>query len=132
FVTHRSPQIAGSFDLIALSTAQIANACRVSGNSREAEEHFSHARYVITHHGVTDPEVLARVDKLEGTLRLDQRRFRQAEELLGRAAMLYRLSGDHVELSRVLVTLGTSYFAEGSTIRAIEVTTTALRKLGRT
>jgi tetratricopeptide (TPR) repeat protein len=126
-VAHCNPQMPGAFDLIALATAQMANACRASGDLRQAEEHFGHSRYVITHHGVTDTEILARVDTLEGSLRMDQRLFSQAEELLDRAAMLYKVSGDPVESVRVLVTLGGLYFFQGDLGRAIEATTAALK-----
>ena len=129
-VAHRNPQIAGVFDLIALATAQMGNACRVGGDPRQAEEHFSHARYVISHHGVTDVDILAKVDMLEGSLRMDQRRFQDAEELLSRSAMLYRLSGDGVEMARVLVTLGGLCFFQGDLSRAIETTSGALKGLG--
>lgn len=124
-----NPQMPQAFDLIALATAQMANACRVQDDVQQAEEHFGHARYVITHHGVTDPEILARVDKLEGSLRMDQRQFQKAEELLTRSAMLYRLSGDKVETSRVLTTLGLMYLHQGEITSAIETTTAALRGL---
>ncbi len=126
-VAHCNPQMPGAFDLIALATAQMANACRVLDDTRQADEHFAHARYVITHHGVTDTEILARVDYLEGSLRMDQRQFLEAEELLARAAMLYRVSGDLVESARVLVTLGGMYFFQGDRTRAIEATTAALK-----
>jgi tetratricopeptide (TPR) repeat protein len=128
-VVHRNPRMPHSFDLIALATAHIANASRAGGNLREAEDHFSHARYVITHHGVTDTEILARVDHLEGSLRMDQRQFEQAEELLTRAAMFYRVSGDKVETARVLITLGALCFFRGDTAPAIEATTAALKGL---
>ncbi|MFY9820612.1 MAG: hypothetical protein WAM82_04470 [Thermoanaerobaculia bacterium] len=126
-VAHCNPQMPGAFDLIALATSQMANACRAGNDRRQAEEHFGHARYVITHHGVTDTEILARVDYLEGSLRMDQRLFAQAEELLARAATLYRVSGDPVETARVLVTLGGLYFFQGDRARAIEATTAALK-----
>jgi tetratricopeptide (TPR) repeat protein len=122
----RNPRMPRCFDLMALAAAHSANACRASGDLREAEEHFGHARYVITHHGVTDPEILARVDKLEGSLRMDQRQFVKAEELLVRAATLYRVSGDKVEAARALITLGLMYFYRGDIAPAIEVTTAAL------
>jgi tetratricopeptide (TPR) repeat protein len=126
-VAHCNPQMPGAFDLIALATAQMANACRMLDDTRQAEEHFGHARYVITHHGVTDMEILARVDYLEGSLRTDQRLFSQAEDLLARAATLYRVSGDPVETARVLVTLGNLYFFQDDRERAIEATTAALK-----
>lgn len=128
-VAQCNPQMPHSFDLIALATAHMANACRAGDDVQQAEEHFGHARYVITHHGVTDTEILARVDHLEGSLRMDQRQFARAEELLTRSAMLYRLSGDKVETSRVLTTLGLMYLHQGELTSAIETTTAALRGL---
>lgn len=126
-VAHRNPQMPGAFDLIALATAQMANACRAGGDLRQAEEHFGHARYIIPYHGVTDTEILARVDYLEGSLRMDQRLFSQAEDLLTRAAMLYKVSGDGVESARVLVTLGGLYFFQSDLGHAIEATTAAIK-----
>lgn len=128
-VAHCNPQMPRSFDLIALATAHMANACRAAGDLKEAEEHFGHARYVITHHGVTDMEILARVDHLEGSLRMDQRQLAKAEELLTRSGMLYRVSGDRVETARVLITLGGLYFFRDDLADAIETTTAALRGL---
>jgi tetratricopeptide (TPR) repeat protein len=128
-VAHRNPRMPHCFDLIALATAHMANASRAGGNLREADDHYSHARYVITHHGITDTEILARVDHLEGSLRMDQRQFERAEELLTRAAMLYRVSGDKVETARALLTLGALYFFKGNTAPAIEATTAALNGL---
>jgi tetratricopeptide (TPR) repeat protein len=127
-VAIRNPRMPRSFDLIAMATAHIANACRIQDDRRQAEEHFGHVRYVITYHGVTDPEVLARVDHLEGSLRMDQRQFQKAEELLGRAAMLYRVSGIKVETARVLITLGLMYFYRGDITPAIKTTTAALEE----
>jgi hypothetical protein len=110
FVIHRSPGTPESFNLVALASASMANACRAGGNLREADELFRYVRYVVTHHGVTDPWALAQIDHLEGSLRKDQRRFAQSEALLKRAAMLYQISGDGGETARVLLTLGEMYF----------------------
>jgi tetratricopeptide (TPR) repeat protein len=129
FVTHSAPRIPDVFDLTALATAEMANAARASGQLRQAEEHFGHARYLITHQGVTDPEILARIDELEGSLRKDQRRFPAAERLLARAAMLYRLSGAKAEIARVLLNLGYLYFDRGEVGRALETTRSALEKV---
>jgi hypothetical protein len=104
----------GSFDLVALASAQMANACRVGNNRRLADNHFSHARYIISKHHVTDVEILARIDYLEGSLRMDQRRFGEAEELLSRAAMLYRLANETTEMGRVLVTWVVSTFSRAT------------------
>jgi tetratricopeptide (TPR) repeat protein len=126
FIVHRSPGTPESFDLVALATACMANASRAGGDLRQAEEHFGYARYVITHHGVTDPRVIAQIDHLEGSLRKDQRRFSEAEALLSRAAMLYRLSGETLGIARVLLKLGSLFFYKGLPDRAIETVRAAL------
>lgn len=128
-VTHRCPGMPGSFELNALSSAHMANALRASGKLREAEQFFEHCRYLVTHHGVTDTEILARLDHLEGSLRMDQRRFRQAEEILSRAAMLYHITRNAVEVTRVLITLGLMHFYKGDHSAAIETTEAALQGL---
>jgi tetratricopeptide (TPR) repeat protein len=129
FIIHRSPGTPESFDLVALATASMANASRAGGDLRQAEEHFQYARYVITHQGVTAPGVIAQIDSLEGSLRIDQRRFPQAEALLTRAAMLCRISGAAVETVRILLKLGTMYFQQGDLGRAVETTRAALEAL---
>lgn len=128
FIVHRSPGTPESFDLVALATASMANASRAGGDLLQAEEHFGYVRYVITHHGVTDPRVIAQIDHLEGSLRKDQRRFSEAEALLTRAAMLYRLSGSS-GVTGVLLTLGATYYQDGKLDRAIEITRAALEAL---
>jgi tetratricopeptide (TPR) repeat protein len=128
-VVHRSPDHPDSFSLLALAFAQMANACRAGGDLRQAGEHFRHVRYLVSHEGVTDPLVLAQIDHLEGSLHKDQRRFMEAEVLLTRAAMLFRISGAAVETSRVLFTLGALLFQQGLFERAIEATDAALERL---
>jgi tetratricopeptide (TPR) repeat protein len=130
-VVHHSPNVPGAFNLITLSTAHMANACRAGSEYRRAMEHFSHARYIITHEGVTDPEIIARVDELEASLYKDQRLFDEAEELLSRAAMLYRLAGSKTEGVRVAVKLADVLFFRGNVARAIETLEPALRRLRR-
>lgn len=128
-VAHHNPQSPVAFDLIVLATAHMANACRVDDDPLQADEHFAHARYVIRHHGVTDPEILALLDHLEGSLRMDRRQLSQAEALLARSAMLYRVSGDKVGTARALVTLGGLYFFKGDLATAIETTGASLELL---
>lgn len=128
-VLKHTPQVPGYFDHLALASAYLANATRASGELREAAEHFAHVRYLVTHEGVTDPEVLARIDDLEGSLRKDQRQFRDAEKLLRRSIMLYRLIGAGTEESRVLVNLAVAFHLQDKTELAIETTREALRQL---
>jgi tetratricopeptide (TPR) repeat protein len=128
-ILHGSPEAPGIFDLLALATACMANARRAAGALRDAEGLFGHARYVISQHGVTDTEVLARIDELEGSLRKDQRRFEPAEELLTRSAMLYRVIGATVETARVLLNLGSLSFYRGMPDQAIVFVRTALEEI---
>jgi hypothetical protein len=106
----RSPGHPDTIHLLALASAQMANACRAEGDLREADRHFGYVRHLVSREGVTDLQVLGWIDHLEGSLRKDQRRFPQAEVLLSWAAMLFRISGDAVEVARVLLKLGELYF----------------------
>lgn len=128
-VLQRSPHVPGYFDYLALVTAYLANATRLSGDRRLASEHFGHVRFLVSREGVTDPEVLARVDDLEGSLRIDQRLFQEAETLLRRAIMFYRLIGAATEEARVLVKLAVAFHLQDKTDLAIETTKAALRPL---
>src|SRR6185436_9522759 len=128
-VVQYSPGGTGSMDLLALATAQMANACRAAGKLGEAEGHFEYARSLITHQGVTDTETLARIDHLEGSLRMEQHHFKDAETLLSRAAMLFSVAGETVERARTLIKLGGMYFLQGEIIRAIETTRAGLLDL---
>jgi tetratricopeptide (TPR) repeat protein len=128
-VLHRSPASPESANLAALATAALGNACRAAGDLRRAEEHFRHVRYLILHEGVTAARVLGEIDHLEGSLRKDQRRFREAEALLTRAAMLFRISGDSSGTAKVLVKIGELYFHQRHLDRAIEMVQVALERL---
>ncbi len=130
-VVHHSPTLPGAFDLIALATASMANAARVAGELRTAERHFGHARYVVSQEGVTDPEVLARIEDLEASLRKDQRLFELAENLLSRAAMLYRLAGAKLASLRVLVKLADLFSQQGAVEKALETLRPVLLRLRR-
>ncbi len=128
-VLQHTPQVPGYFDYLALATAYMANATRASGDLRKAAEHFAHARFLISHEGVTDPGVLARIDDLEGSLRKDQRLFPEAETLLRRSIMLYRLVGATVDQARVLIKLAVAFHLQDKTETAIETTLAALHSL---
>ncbi|HEX3529250.1 MAG TPA: hypothetical protein VH988_19510 [Thermoanaerobaculia bacterium] len=129
-VVNRSPQMAQFFELYALATAHMANACRVGNDRHMADDLFSLARQVIAKHGVTDPEVVARVDDLLGSLRKDQRRFSEAEKLLKRAAAQFGLIEASGDAARTLINLGSVYNHQNAQNRAIETTRSALAILG--
>jgi tetratricopeptide (TPR) repeat protein len=119
----------GDFDLLVVSWAYIANACRARGNLREAEAHLERLGSMIRHHGMIDLALIARVDELEGSLRRDQRLFRAARQLLSRAEMLYRLTGDRAGGVRTLLILAATANSEGKPELAIRMAQEALRLL---
>jgi tetratricopeptide (TPR) repeat protein len=78
---------------------------------------------------VTATLVYAEVDLVEGSLRKDQRRFKEAEDLLGRSAALFELAGERTEAARPLIVLGLLYFDRQELAKAIETTEAALASL---
>lgn len=121
-----SPRVA---DLSALATAHMANARKVEGELKDADELFTFTRYLMTHEGVTDSEVCAEIDWLEGALRKEQRRFTSSEDLLTRAVMLYKLVGAEGKVTGVLMTLSAMYYHQGAHEQAVETVQAALGKL---
>jgi tetratricopeptide (TPR) repeat protein len=97
---------ASSMGLTALSAMHRANAFRASGKLREADELAVHARFLTREAGAADVFVLAEIDEYEGVLRKDQERFKDAEELLSRAAVRYRSAQTSTALARTLLSLG--------------------------
>jgi len=130
-VASHSPGMPRVVEFTALAAAAMGNACRAGGSLRPADQHFAYARTILRDHVVTDPEVLAQVDDLEGSLCKDQRLFSRAEELLSRAAMLYRLVGDEAGLARVLLNVWSTYNLQGLNGRAIETAEAALKRIKR-
>jgi len=122
----RTPDSPGYFDALARATAYRANALRAAGKVREADERMATARSLIRHQDVTATLVYAEVDLVEGSLRKDQRRFKEAEDLLRRSAALFELAGERSEAARPLLVLGAMYHHRQETAKAIETTETAL------
>jgi tetratricopeptide (TPR) repeat protein len=129
-VANRNPAMPGYFELLALAKAQMANAYRVGNDRRQAKELFAVARQIMADYGVTDPEVVGRVDELTASLYKDQRQFQDAERLLKRAALQFGLVQATDDAARVLIILGDNYCAAGSPDQAIETTRSALALLG--
>lgn len=125
----RSPDVPGYFDALARATAYRANALRAGGKVREADDRMTTARSLIRHQDVTAMLVYAEVDGIEGVLRKDQRRFKEAEDLLSRSAALFGLAGERREAARPLIVLGLLYFDRQETAKAIETTEAALASL---
>jgi tetratricopeptide (TPR) repeat protein len=128
-VANRNPRMPGYFDLYILATALLANACRASGDLQGAEQTFEVVRGIMSAHGVTDLEVVARVDDLMGSLRKDQRRFAEAERLLNRAALLFGLRRAPEDAARALTNLADVHWLRGNLDPAIDTVRSALRLL---
>jgi tetratricopeptide (TPR) repeat protein len=128
-VIQYSARISGVFELMTLATSYLANACRVEGRFRESDERYGQVHYLVSQYAVTDTEILARLADFEGSLRKDQRRFTQAEELLRRSITLYRVSDRTGEIPRILLNLGDLFYVQGLLQKAIQATQTALDQL---
>jgi tetratricopeptide (TPR) repeat protein len=129
-VVHHSPAESAAVEVEALVYAFLGNAYRAAGDRRQADSFFINARRFVRHNAVREPALLARIDELEGSLRKDQRRFTEAEEMFSRALVLYGMSGGRPgEVGRVLVNLGGLYFVQGKNVAAIEMTRFALQLL---
>jgi tetratricopeptide (TPR) repeat protein len=129
-VVRHSPAELSAVETEALVYAFLGNAYRAAGELRHAEGYFANSRKFVRQNAVRDPAILARIDELEGSLRKDQRRFGEAEEMLSRALILYGMSGGRSgEMGRVLVNLGDLHFVQGKIVMAVEMTRLALQLL---
>jgi hypothetical protein len=86
-------QLIDYLDLMSLAEAYMANAHCLKNGHDTADYYFAIAREIIVEHGVTDPEVVGRVDALMSFLRASQGRLPEAEKLLQRAATQFELVG---------------------------------------
>ena len=129
-VVRHSPAELSAVETEALVYAYLGNAYRAADDRRQADSHFLNARKFVHQNVVREPAVLARIDELEGSLRKDQRRFGEAEEMLSRALFLFGMSGGRPgDMGRVLVNLANLYFVQGKIVAAIEMTRYALQLL---
>src|SRR6185295_11701512 len=120
-VTNQVPESPIARELQALTLGEMANAIRAVGDLHQSDRIFSQVRHLTVVGGVTDPEILARLDSLEGSLRFDQGRYREAEEILGRARLLYELIDDRHAIGRVMMKISTVYYQSGKLSRAVRI-----------
>jgi tetratricopeptide (TPR) repeat protein len=86
-----------------LAIAHRANAERVAGDMPAADRAFARVRERLATAAVDDPGLHADVCSLEASLRIAQRRFDDAADLLDRAILLSRMGRDERTLARVLI-----------------------------
>jgi hypothetical protein len=89
--------------LLVRAAAHRANALRVSGDVNAADRSWRHLHAGLDQRPLIDPSGLAEIASLEASLRLDQRHFGHAEELLGRADQAFRYLGDRGGLARIRI-----------------------------
>lgn len=106
--TEMSPEPdASRFDALAEAWAELGNAHRVNNDLREAEISLCHAACYAAR-GTRSPAVIARILDRTASLCTDQRRFKEAAELLDRVHALYREAGDLHLAGRAWISKGTS------------------------
>ena len=89
--------------LLALVEAHGANAFRVAGDLNRADALWRSLRAKLRRRPLRQPAAEAELASLEASLRQDQRRFAEADELLARAVLLFRASGDGDGTARALI-----------------------------
>jgi tetratricopeptide (TPR) repeat protein len=115
--------------VLGMALAHQGNALRALDRLPEADAAFAEARAVLDELRIAEPDVLAEVDSLEGSLRRDQRRFGESERLLNRAAAHWAAGHDALGLARTLLTLGSLHFHRGRAAEALAHAEAALRTL---
>ncbi len=116
-------------ELYARAMAHAANALRVCGQLSEASLLLDSARFLLRSEGGGDRLVRAELDHLEGVLRRAQRRFDQAEALLGRATLTFEAQDLPELAAQSLLSLGVMYQEQQDGRRAAETAEKAARLL---
>lgn len=107
-------------DLCARAAVEVANAERVNEYFPRAGDSIAKAR-ALAEEGTGDLAIQAHIDQVEGTLRKDQRRIKEADFLLDRAHKTYLRLGESHLAGRVLVTKGVSRFVGDKAQEAVEI-----------
>jgi len=104
-------------DLEAYALAMEGNALRVAGELRDAFQTFMEARQV-QERGGADPDLSARVDYLEASLRRDLRQFGAALHLLDRAGKVFQALKDRNQMARTIINRANVYIVQGEFAQA--------------
>jgi tetratricopeptide (TPR) repeat protein len=104
-------------DLEAYALAMESNSLRVAGELREAFQMFMEARQV-EERGGADPDLGARIDLAEASLRRDLRQFGAAHHLLDRSGKAFRALKDRNQVARTLINRANVYIVQGEFAQA--------------
>jgi tetratricopeptide (TPR) repeat protein len=105
-------------DLQAYSLAMEGNAFRVSGDLDSALKLFAEARR-IQEKGGADPDLAARIDHLEASLRRELRQYDTALRLLDRARKTFSALQDHDQKARTIINRSNVFLVKGDFDEAI-------------
>ncbi len=108
-------------ELYARAVAYVGNARRVLGNLPEAAEDMAHARFILRQEGGGDRLTRSELDNLEGMVRLHQRNYPEAEQLLKRAILGFRFAGLKREVLRSKMNLAIVFDYGGDIDSCIQV-----------
>ncbi len=111
-------------DMRAEAWGALANSLKVRGALREAEEAWSRAQFHLVF-GSGDPMLKAKLLALKGSLRIEQRRLRQAIELLKEAQQLQASISDPQQEAKTLLVLSRAYWLADRLEDAIVTVVTA-------
>lgn len=106
-------------DLEAYAMAMEGNARRVSTGLREAHQIFMEARQ-IQERGGADPDLTARIDLLEASLRRDLRQFPAALDLLDKAERVFVALRDRNLQARTIINRANVYLVMRELDRVVE------------
>ncbi|HEX3131902.1 MAG TPA: hypothetical protein VH394_31480 [Thermoanaerobaculia bacterium] len=106
-------------DLEAYAMAMEGNAKRVSTGLREAHQMFKEARQ-IQERGGADPDLTARIDFLEASLRRDLRQFPAALDLLDKAERVFVALKDRNLQARTIINRANVYLVMRELDRVVE------------
>lgn len=122
--SHYGPSLIN--DLRARSWAYIGNARRVATDLRSADEAFTNAEHFLAL-GTDDVLLRARILKLKGEVRREQRRFEEGSDLLSKALVIYREAGEDHWVAHTLVSCAKLAEESGNPELGIEQLKEALR-----
>ncbi|HRC84244.1 MAG TPA: hypothetical protein PK413_01395 [Thermoanaerobaculia bacterium] len=115
-------------DLKADALSQLANAYRLLERYRLADRTFARAEAWLGR-GSGDALLAARLARMKGSLRRDQRRFKEAIQLQESAAALFEALQDPIESAQVQLSLTKVHFEYGDLERAERAVTRAVELL---
>lgn len=121
----------GSDERSVTALAWVGNCLRACGRLDEATQALAAARTELHEKALTEPLVFADIDRFEGMLLKDRRSLPEAEKLLARATLIYRLTRQQVNVNRALLVLSAVHKWQGRLDEALNDLHEAIRSIDR-